>query len=457
VKNIQGLAPNAWIPTVEASHFDAGTAYVAADHHQDNDYQPFFFKTTDFGRTWTKMTSGLPARGWAHVIREDPRNRNLLYAGTEFGVYASWDGGLRWVSVRGNIPPVAVYDIQIHPRDNDVIVATHGRGIYILDDASPLQQIQTALKSDSHLFPIRPAIRWAGGGGGGFRMNERDWLAPNPPAGAYINVYVKTPTREALTVIIADKTGKTVRTMAGLRATPGVNRFVWNLRADNPNEQQGQRGGGRGGQMPGQQAQGDVPPETLGRFGGAGGAFVLPGDYTVKVKVGSAEFTQPVTVRLDPRVQASPADMAAQLDAANQLSALTGRVNAIIARVDDLVSQLTALDEVAARQRPVPAWRADVKAAIDALKTFRDTELARPLSGLGYRQYPRLREDVQSLAGSVQRGFRPLNEGEKLRMKELTDQTNQAAAKLNAIISNQIAKVNQATKAMPHIVAEPIK
>ena len=457
VKNMQGLAPNAWIPTVEASHFDAGTAYVAADHHQDNDYQPFFFKTTDFGRTWTRITGGLPPKGWAHVIREDPKNRNLLYAGTEFGVYASWDAGSRWVPIRGNIPPVAVYDIQIHPRDNDVIVATHGRGIYTLDDATALQQIQTALKSDSYLFPIRPAIRWAGGGGGGFRMNERDWLAPNPPAGAYINVYVKTPPREPLTVIITDRAGKTVRTLAGLRAMPGVNRFVWNLRADNPNEQQGQPGGGRGGQTAGQQAQGAVPPAMLERFGGAGGPFVLPGDYTVKVKVGSAEYAQPVTVKLDPRVQASAADMAAQVDAANQLSALTGRVNAIIARVDDLVSQLTALDQVAARQRPVPAWRAEVKAATDALKTLRDSELARPLPGLGYRQYPRLRENVQSLAGSVQRGFRPPSEGEKLRMMELTDQTKQAAAKLNAIISNQIAKVNQATKALPHIVAEPIR
>ena len=162
VKAMTGLAPNAWIDKVEASHFDAGTAYVSASHWQDGDYAPYFFKTTDYGRTWTKITGGLPARGWSHVIREDPKVRDLLYAGTEFGLYASWDGGATWVSIRNNMPPVAVRDIAIHPRDNDIIVATHGRGIYILDDAAPLQQIETAMRSDAYLFPIRPAIRWGG-------------------------------------------------------------------------------------------------------------------------------------------------------------------------------------------------------------------------------------------------------------------------------------------------------
>ena len=139
VKAMTGLAPNAWINKVDASHFDAGTAYVSASHWQDGDYAPYFYKTADFGKTWTKITGGLPARGWSHVIREDPKVRDLLYAGTEFGLYASWNGGATWTSIRNNMPPVAVRDIAIHPRDNDVIVATHGRGIYILDDAAPLQ------------------------------------------------------------------------------------------------------------------------------------------------------------------------------------------------------------------------------------------------------------------------------------------------------------------------------
>ena len=189
---------------------------MSASHWQDGDYAPYFYKTADYGRTWTKITNGLPARGWSHVIREDPKVKDLLYAGTEFGLYASWDAGATWVSIRNNIPATAVRDIAIHPRDNDIIVATHGRGIYILDDAAPLQQIATAVKSDAYLFPIRPAIRWAGGSGS-FRNNERDWLAPNPAAGAWINVYLRTAPSGPVTITIADKAGKTVRTHPGAR------------------------------------------------------------------------------------------------------------------------------------------------------------------------------------------------------------------------------------------------
>ena len=127
-KNAPGLAPFAWISTIDASPFDAGTAYVAASHWQDNDYAPYFYRTADFGKTWTKITNGLPARGWSNVIREDLRTKGLLYAGTENGLYASWDDGARWVSIRNNMPPVPVRDLVIHPRDNDIIVATHGRG-----------------------------------------------------------------------------------------------------------------------------------------------------------------------------------------------------------------------------------------------------------------------------------------------------------------------------------------
>ncbi len=239
VKAMTGLAPNAWINKVEASHFDAGTAYVSASHWQDGDYAPYFYRTADFGKTWTKITAGLPARGWSHVIREDPKVRGLLYAGTEFGLYASWNDGATWTSIRNNMPPVAVRDIAIHPRDNDVIVATHGRGIYILDDAAPLQMIGKAVKNDAFLFPIRPAIRWAGASGT-FRANERDWIAPNPPAGAWINVYLKSAPTGPVTITIADKAGKAVRTLRQ-RGEAGVNRFVWNLRHDLPGVPAGSR------------------------------------------------------------------------------------------------------------------------------------------------------------------------------------------------------------------------
>jgi len=447
VKAMTGLAPNAWINKVEPSHVDAGTAYVSASHWQDGDYAPYFYRTSDFGKTWAKITTGLPARGWSHVIREDPKVRGLLYAGTEFGLFASWNEGAAWTSIRNNMPPVAVRDIAIHPRDNDVIVATHGRGIYILDDAAPLQRIGQAVQGDAYLFPIRPAIRWAGSSGM-FRANERDWIAPNPPAGAWINVYLRQPPKDPISITIADRTGRTVRVLRNLRAAAGVNRFVWDLRWANPAERPQAA-------VPGMEG---VPAAVRERFGmGSFGPPVLPGEYAVKVVAGGRELSGTVAVSIDPRVQAAPADLEAQLKASFEALALQARVSDVIDRADAMTAQLTALDAQLAKQTPPPAVRAQVTQTLAALKTFRDDELARPLPGLGYRQYPRLREDVQALSGYLTRGFRVPNAGELERMKDLTAQVDQAVAKLNGFIAKEIAAINEAMKASPRIAVEPIK
>jgi hypothetical protein len=351
------------------------------------------------------------------------------------------------------MPPVAVRDIAIHPRDNDIIVATHGRGIYIMDDAAPLQMIGQAMKADAFVFPIRPAIRWAGGSGM-FRSNERDWLAPNPLAGAWINVYLKQAPQGPVTITIADKAGKIVR-MLRQRAEPGVNRFVWNLRHDLPAPPGSSGRGGAAGAAGSATAAEGAP--TGGRGGGGNqGPAVLPGDYTVKVSAGGRELTGQVTVVLDPGVQVSAADLDAQSQASFAALALQGRVNAVVERVDTMIGQLSAIDSQLPRQNP-PVYAAQVKQALDKLKKFKDDELARPIPGLGYRQYPRLREDVQSLAGYFGRGFRPPNEGELTRMKDLTAQVNQAVAKVNAIISADIGPINDAMTSAPRIAAEPVK
>ena len=454
VKGMAGLAPNAWINKIDASHFDAGTAYVSASHWQDGDYAPYFYRTSDYGKTWTKITGGLPARGWSHVIREDPKVRGLLYAGTEFGLYASWNDGAAWTSIRNNMPPVAVRDIAVHPRDNDVIVATHGRGIYILDDAAPLQLMAKAAQADAFLFPIRPAIRWARSSGT-FRANERDWIAPNPPAGAFINVYLKNAPKGPVVITVADKAGKTVRTLRASGAA-GVNRFVWNLRHDLPGAQ-GTGASGRGG---GPGPAGGMSAAGMGaggRGGGNQGPLALPGEYIVKVEAGGRTMTEPVAVVPDPGVQATQADLEAQFAATSQALALSATVNGIVDRVEAMVGQLTTLEAQLARQAPVPAVRAQVTQALESLKKFRDDELVRPLPGLGYRQYPRLREDVQSLTGYLQRGVRAPNAGELERMKDLAAEVEKAAAKVNAIIAKEIAAINEAMKSSPRIVMEVIK
>jgi photosystem II stability/assembly factor-like uncharacterized protein len=457
VKNIPGLAPNAWIPTVEASPSDAATAYVAADHHQDNDYTAYFFKTTDFGKTWTRLDLGMPptATGWSHVIREDPKNKSILYAGTELGLWISFDGGSHWASFRQNMPAVPVRDIQIHPRDNDLLVATHGRGLWIMDDITPVQRIGAALSANATLFDVRPAIRWTVWNKDG-NLGQGSWAAPNPPAGAMLDYYVKGDARGA-TITISDKSGKTVRTLRNLRSG-GVERAIWDLRYEGPTAA---GRGGRGAARP--EGEAPAPPARGGGGrGGGGGPYVLPGEYTVTLHAGGRQETRTVKVEMDPRVPTTAADLQAQLDAAMTLRDLVSRATTAVDRANTLVAQLTALQQRLRGSAPGDQASAGnlsgmVDAALKAVQDLRDDDMTRPYPSMGYRQYPRIREEINSLYGAVSRAPFPPTEGQALRTRELTQELDAAVATLNRIQSDQIAKINEAMKSQPFITIETIK
>lgn len=459
VRNVAGLAPNAWIATIEASPSDPATAYVAASHHQDNDYAPYFFMTTDYGRTWKRITNGLPAKGWAHVIREDPRNRNLLYAGTENGLYASWNRGERWVSIRNNLAAVPVRDIAIHPRDNDVIVATHGRGMYILDDATALQRLAEATASDVYLFDVRPATRWVLAGRDG-DLGQKQWIGQNPPNGAIVTYYLKSPPRDSVRITISDASGRVIRTLRSPArdSTGGVKRAVWDLRLDGPRQ----------------------PPDTTrrsgddideddrrGRFGFAG-PFALPGEYTVTLNANGRTLSTKVQVRSDPRVGVSLAQLEAQQEEALALRELTSRATQMIEQTDALARQLASIDQtlrppgmpaaggdsaVAVQQGSATTALQAVSAARARLKAFRDDKLVRPIPGLQYRQYPRLREELQSLGAAVSRPQNGPTDPQTLRLRELTAETAALEAELQGIITNDIGLVNQLLQGTPHVVA----
>ncbi|HEY2908514.1 MAG TPA: hypothetical protein VGJ29_21585 [Vicinamibacterales bacterium] len=463
VKNIAGLAPNAWIPNLEASHVDAGTAYVPADHHQDDDYTAYFFKTTDYGKTWTRLNLG-PAKqtGWAHVIREDPKNRSILYAGTELGLWVSFDGGGRWTSLRQNMPPVPVRDIQVHPRDNDLIVATHGRGVYILDDITPLQHIADAMKTDAQLFDIPSATRWTIWNKDG-NLGDSVWRAPNPPNGAVINYYLKTDQPEA-SMTVTDKAGKTIRNIASVPKAAGVNRYVWDLRYD-PAKQgpvfggrggAGQ-GGGRGAGPAGAAAPAGEEAPGGGRFGGGGAPQVMPGEYIVKLHIGARELTKPVKVEMDPRVPVAATDLQSQLDASLTLRDMMSRANTAVDRANTLVQQLTQLQNRLKAAGIQNDLTLQVNAALDATKKLLEEDLARPFPSMGYRQFPRLREEIQSLAGSVTRAPARPTDPEALRLKELQQELDGDVTKLNRIQGEQINRINEVMRAMPFIQTEIIK
>jgi photosystem II stability/assembly factor-like uncharacterized protein len=476
--NVPGLKPNAWIPTVEASHFDAGTAYAVADHHQDDDYAPYAYMTTDYGKTWKRITGDLPVQAsWAHVIREDPRNRNLLYIGTEMGVWASWDRGAHWRSIRGEVPVTPVRDMQIHPRDNDLLLATHGRGLYILDDITHLQQAEQAPEAEVTLFDIRPAVRWSQWSRDG-NLGQKIWAGDNPPQGALITYHLKSQPAGEVNVTITDAQGRVVRRMKRVADDAGINRINWDLRQDPPPSASAPRTPGapapdtslaavRARRAAAAEAQ-SFEDEYVARYFPNVGPPVMPGTYTVTLAIGGKTYSKPVQVELDPRSDMTTTQLAAQVDASARMVELTGQVTRIIGTTDNVLLQLNRLQEQLSRpaadgnsaaqgaDASAPAANAkvvaEVGAAIKDLRHFRDSVLARPLPGLGYRQYPRLRDEIQTVTGMIARPMMPPTAGETLRMNELRTEVDQAQARLDGILQGRIAGINQALAGTAHIV-----
>ena len=280
-KNLTGLPANHqyWISRVDASHFDQGTAYVAVDGHRSDDLKPYVFVTHDFGKSFQSVAGNLPQYGNVQVIREDPKNKDLLYVGTEFGLFVSLDGGKSWQKFMNNYPTVRTDDILIHPRDNDLIVATHGRSVWIADDITPLQQLTPAVRdSDATLFDIRPAVAWLNDQQNNQQVGgQKVFVGENAPRGAAINYYLKANAGD-VKISIADVNGRTIRTLEAPK-TAGINRVMWNLAPQPPQGQQGGGGGGGGGR------------------GGAGA--VEPGTYIVTLEVGGKKLTKPLQVLQD--------------------------------------------------------------------------------------------------------------------------------------------------------------
>ena len=282
-KAMPGLPANHyhWISRIDASHFDPATAYVSVDGHRDDDLRPYLFVTRDYGKTWQSIVGDLPQFGNIQVVREDPQNPELLYVGTEFGLYISMNRGKSWQKFMNNLPTARVDDILIHPRDNDLIVATHARGVWILDDITPLQQMSSAVGArDADVFDIRPAVAYiTDRQSGQYHGGQRHFVGENPPRGASINYYLKAASTGDVRLTISDLAGRTLRTTNGPKAA-GINRVMWNLTAQPPQGQGAGRGGG-------------------GRGGGGGGQPVEPGTYIVTLEANGQRISKSVTVLED--------------------------------------------------------------------------------------------------------------------------------------------------------------
>jgi photosystem II stability/assembly factor-like uncharacterized protein len=293
VSNIPGVPKGTYVSRLIASKYAEGTAFAGFDGHRGNDFAPYLFLTTDFGEHWTDISNGLPHNnGTVHAFAEHFRNQNLLFAGTEYGLFVSLDRGKRWQEFKNNLPRVPVFDIQIHPRDNDLILATHGRSIWILDDIAAVEQMtDQVLTKDIHLFDVRPAVEWHLMDSKTF-IGHTFFVAANPPVGALIDYYLKTKPerRNDLKIAILDKDAKVVRELRDIPGETGLNRAAWDLRTDPASPPApGGRGGGGGG-----------------RGGGGRGVLVEPGEYTVRVALGSSQVTKNVLVEQDLRVNLTP-------------------------------------------------------------------------------------------------------------------------------------------------------
>jgi hypothetical protein len=216
------------VDAIEASRTAAGTAYVAFDGHRTGDYRPHLYRTTDFGKTWTTLSAGLPPNGHVNVVREDPVNHNLLFVGTETGFFVSLDAGKQWTKFMGNLPATISDDVLIHPREHDLVLATHGRSFYVLDDISALEQLTDAvLAENEYLFKPRRAILWDHDRTTYHGGAEDMWRGKNPPD-AILSYYMKGP-GGAVKIQVADATGAIVRELDG-SGDSGIHRVAWDLR-----------------------------------------------------------------------------------------------------------------------------------------------------------------------------------------------------------------------------------
>ena len=227
--NIRGVPQGIWVSRVEASHFQEGAAYVTFDGHRSDDFKPYVFKTTDFGATWTDIAGNLPGGHSLYVVREDHKNENLLFVGSEFACFATLDGGKNWARFMSGMPTVAFHDLVIHPRDYDLVAGTHGRSIWIVDDLTPLQQLTPeVLSKDIHLFKNRTATRWQSVSIGR-QQTFFKFRGENPQSGAFIHFYLRSVPEGKVALAIQDLGGKR---QAALRVSPkpGLNRLRWDMR-----------------------------------------------------------------------------------------------------------------------------------------------------------------------------------------------------------------------------------
>ena len=360
---------------IEASPFDTGAAYAAVDRHRLDDMNPYIYMTTDYGEHWTRADNGIPSGSYVHVIRSDLRTRGLLYAGTETGVYVSFDDGTNWQPLQLNLPVVSVHDLAVH--GNDLVAATHGRAFWVLDDLTPLQQMtKNVLDSDVHLFKPEPAVRIRRSENTDTPLPPEEPQGTNPPAGAIIDYYFKSTPRGPISLEIVDASGNVVRKYSSLSekmpgpipqviadywlqepeqlgTNAGHNRFVWDLHYTPPPVHNYDYG------MSVANLQSVREPQ---------GPLVLPGKYEVRLSYEMKTYSQPLEIAMDPRVKISGEALKEQLELSIEVWNTISDANSLLSTLDTLGKELDEIRSETAADSGLLSRAASLVGKISALK-----------------------------------------------------------------------------------------
>ena len=379
VGNIPGLPKNSWVNWVQASNFNPGTAYAAFDRHTFGEMEPYVFKTTDYGKTWTPLVTPQDpksVRGYAHVIKEDLVKPDLLFLGTEFGLWVSIDGGKSWAQFKGNhFPAVAVRDLAIQPRDNELVLATHGRGIWIIDDITPLRALTPDLLTQDVAFISARPVQQRIEGQGGWANGDAVFVGENPPDAAVINYYQRERHLFGkMKLEILDSSGRVVDQLPASKR-PGLNRVMWTMRAKPPH----------------------VPPAAQIAVAGIRGPRLVPGDYTVRLTKAGKVYDTKLTVGLDRRAKFSLADRKAQFDAAMRVVGLFGDETALMGRIIGLRQALAQTGAALPEGDQLRKQISDFDGKVDAVRK----KIVATTEGGAITGEERLREHTDQLYGAI--------------------------------------------------------
>jgi photosystem II stability/assembly factor-like uncharacterized protein len=422
VGNIVNLPKASWVSWVEASLYDPATAYAAFDRHTFGDMAPHVYKTTDYGKTWTSMVSPESGvRGFAHVIKEDTVSPNLLFLGTEFGLWVSLDGGKQWARYHGrDFPQVPVRDIVVHPRDSDLIVATHGRGIWIIDDISPLRKLTPeVMAQDAGFLPGKPPQQRLNANGG-WAEGSAAFSGSDSPDAAVITYYQKKRhIFGKVKIEILDSNGKVVDSLSPDNRR-GISRIEWPMRLKAPH----------------------VPPAATAAFEASQGPRVLPGTYTVKMTRGKDSYTTQLNVQSDARAKFSQDDRRLEFEAAMRLYSLLGDMSFDVDRINSVHGELM---ERAAHLKGDAALNKrliDMAQVIDEIRR----KIVATKEGGAVTGEERIREKTTALYGNILNYDGRPGDYQITRIDSLKKELDDARAEFDGVLSKELPGVNKLLK-----------